>query len=152
MVLADVLKRWRTQLLGETEAQLLTGTDEHGMKVGRILQLGSLLTLVDPADRYRCGDRYAVLLRHELQDLQSRLFGDTRGYLVNAGRILQKLPIWTTTILFGRRSLRIKMLFSTSGYASYAAGLDQHLRRSGNASTPGLYLHRETRGMVLCQR
>ncbi|RAL08942.1 methionine--tRNA ligase MSM1 [Aspergillus homomorphus CBS 101889] len=32
MVLADVLKRWRA-LLGETDAQLLTGTDEHGMKI-----------------------------------------------------------------------------------------------------------------------
>ncbi|KAL4797592.1 tRNA synthetases class I (M)-domain-containing protein [Aspergillus venezuelensis] len=32
MVIADVLKRWRT-LLGETDAQLLTGTDEHGMKI-----------------------------------------------------------------------------------------------------------------------
>ncbi|KAL4929937.1 methionine--tRNA ligase MSM1 [Aspergillus undulatus] len=32
MVIADVLKRWRT-LLGDTEAQLLTGTDEHGMKI-----------------------------------------------------------------------------------------------------------------------
>ena len=32
MVLADILKRWRV-LLGEDDAQLLTGTDEHGMKV-----------------------------------------------------------------------------------------------------------------------
>lgn len=32
MVIADILKRWRV-LLGETDAQLLTGTDEHGMKV-----------------------------------------------------------------------------------------------------------------------
>ncbi|KAL3474633.1 tRNA synthetases class I (M)-domain-containing protein [Aspergillus californicus] len=32
MVVADVLKRWRT-LLGEDNAQLLTGTDEHGMKI-----------------------------------------------------------------------------------------------------------------------
>ncbi|KAL4979730.1 tRNA synthetases class I (M)-domain-containing protein [Aspergillus desertorum] len=32
MVLADVLKRWRT-LMGDNEAQLLTGTDEHGMKI-----------------------------------------------------------------------------------------------------------------------
>ena len=32
MVIADVLKRWQL-LLGETGAQLLTGTDEHGMKV-----------------------------------------------------------------------------------------------------------------------
>ncbi|KAL4998752.1 tRNA synthetases class I (M)-domain-containing protein [Aspergillus recurvatus] len=32
MVLADVLKRWRT-LIGDNEAQLLTGTDEHGMKI-----------------------------------------------------------------------------------------------------------------------
>ncbi|EAA59130.1 hypothetical protein AN3865.2 [Aspergillus nidulans FGSC A4] len=31
MVLADILKRWRT-LTGDNEAQLLTGTDEHGMK------------------------------------------------------------------------------------------------------------------------
>ncbi|KAL5043236.1 hypothetical protein BDW71DRAFT_188235 [Aspergillus fruticulosus] len=32
MVLADVLKRWR-RLLGDNKAQLLTGTDEHGMKI-----------------------------------------------------------------------------------------------------------------------
>ncbi|BCS24080.1 methionine--tRNA ligase MSM1 [Aspergillus puulaauensis] len=32
MVIADVLKRWRT-LVGDSEAQLLTGTDEHGMKI-----------------------------------------------------------------------------------------------------------------------
>lgn len=32
MVIADILKRWRT-LNGATDAQLLTGTDEHGMKV-----------------------------------------------------------------------------------------------------------------------
>ena len=32
MILADILKRWRV-LLGETNAQLLTGTDEHGMNI-----------------------------------------------------------------------------------------------------------------------
>ncbi|KAL2815599.1 putative methionyl-tRNA synthetase [Aspergillus cavernicola] len=32
MVIADVLKRWRT-LLGDNNVQLLTGTDEHGMKI-----------------------------------------------------------------------------------------------------------------------
>ncbi|KKK13930.1 hypothetical protein P175DRAFT_0438241 [Aspergillus ochraceoroseus IBT 24754] len=32
MVIADVLKRWRA-LIGEDDAQLLTGTDEHGMKI-----------------------------------------------------------------------------------------------------------------------
>ncbi|KAB8203226.1 tRNA synthetases class I (M)-domain-containing protein [Aspergillus parasiticus] len=32
MIIADILKRWRT-LCGETDAQLLTGTDEHGMKI-----------------------------------------------------------------------------------------------------------------------
>ncbi|PWY86114.1 hypothetical protein BO70DRAFT_221233 [Aspergillus heteromorphus CBS 117.55] len=32
MVLADVIKRWRT-LIGDNDAQLLTGTDEHGMKI-----------------------------------------------------------------------------------------------------------------------
>lgn len=35
MVLADVIKRWRT-LIGDADAQLLTGTDEHGMKVWAI--------------------------------------------------------------------------------------------------------------------
>lgn len=35
MVIADIIKRWRV-LLGEEDAQLLTGTDEHGMKVGRL--------------------------------------------------------------------------------------------------------------------
>ena len=32
MVVADTLKRWQV-LLGNEDAQLLTGTDEHGMKV-----------------------------------------------------------------------------------------------------------------------
>jgi methionyl-tRNA synthetase len=32
MVIADILKRWQV-LLGNKDAQLLTGTDEHGMKV-----------------------------------------------------------------------------------------------------------------------
>ncbi|KAL2808579.1 tRNA synthetases class I (M)-domain-containing protein [Aspergillus granulosus] len=32
MVIADVLKRWRA-VIGEEGAQLLTGTDEHGMKI-----------------------------------------------------------------------------------------------------------------------
>ncbi|THC96820.1 hypothetical protein EYZ11_003699 [Aspergillus tanneri] len=32
MVLADIIKRWRT-LSGEQDAQFLTGTDEHGMKI-----------------------------------------------------------------------------------------------------------------------
>ncbi|KAL2215554.1 methionine-tRNA synthetase [Thermoascus aurantiacus ATCC 26904] len=32
MVIADVLKRWQV-LLGNRDAQLLTGTDEHGMKI-----------------------------------------------------------------------------------------------------------------------
>jgi methionyl-tRNA synthetase len=32
MVIADILKRWRT-VCGDKDAQLLTGTDEHGMKV-----------------------------------------------------------------------------------------------------------------------
>lgn len=32
MILADTLKRWQL-LLGNIDAQLLTGTDEHGMKV-----------------------------------------------------------------------------------------------------------------------
>lgn len=36
MVIADILKRWQV-LLGNTDAQLLTGTDEHGMKVLREL-------------------------------------------------------------------------------------------------------------------
>ncbi|KAJ9200665.1 hypothetical protein DTO021D3_2643 [Paecilomyces variotii] len=32
MVIGDILKRWQV-LLGHTDAQLLTGTDEHGMKI-----------------------------------------------------------------------------------------------------------------------
>lgn len=35
MVMADVLKRWQV-VLGNSDAQLLTGTDEHGMKVEEI--------------------------------------------------------------------------------------------------------------------
>ncbi|CAG8929715.1 unnamed protein product [Penicillium salamii] len=32
MVIADIMKRWQV-VLGNTDAQLLTGTDEHGMKI-----------------------------------------------------------------------------------------------------------------------
>jgi methionyl-tRNA synthetase len=32
MILADTLKRWQL-LLGNGDTKLLTGTDEHGMKV-----------------------------------------------------------------------------------------------------------------------
>ncbi|XHG00740.1 hypothetical protein AWENTII_004162 [Aspergillus wentii] len=32
MVIADIMKRWQV-LLGDKDAQLLTGTDEHGMKI-----------------------------------------------------------------------------------------------------------------------
>lgn len=72
MVIADVLKRWRT-LLGDSEAQLLTGTDEHGMKVGGFLARGATPGAdldVDPAGRALCGYRYASVLRQELQDFQ----------------------------------------------------------------------------------
>lgn len=41
MIIADVLKRWQL-LLGENDAQLLTGTDEHGMKVWRFVEQGPL--------------------------------------------------------------------------------------------------------------
>lgn len=41
MIIADILKRWRT-LCGETDAQLLTGTDEHGMKVEGIFSIKKL--------------------------------------------------------------------------------------------------------------
>lgn len=41
MIIADILKRWRT-LCGDTDAQLLTGTDEHGMKVEGIFLIESL--------------------------------------------------------------------------------------------------------------
>ncbi|KAL4869448.1 hypothetical protein BDV12DRAFT_81885 [Aspergillus spectabilis] len=43
MVIADVLKRWRT-LLGDNEAQLLTGTDEHGMKIQQAAQAAGIDT------------------------------------------------------------------------------------------------------------
>lgn len=72
MVIADVLKRWRT-LLGDSEAQLLTGTDEHGMKVGGFLARAAAPAAnprVDPAGRDLCGYRYAGILRQELQDFQ----------------------------------------------------------------------------------
>lgn len=83
MVIADVLKRWRT-LVGDSEAQLLTGTDEHGMKVGEFLARAATPAAnpgVDPAGRDLCGYRYASVLRQELQDFQGtrRLF--LRGHL-----------------------------------------------------------------------
>lgn len=39
MVLTDIVKRW--QILGGRKALLLTGTDEHGMKVLGMLNLGT---------------------------------------------------------------------------------------------------------------
>lgn len=38
MVIADILKRWQV-LKGSKNAQLLTGTDEHGLKVGAASRL-----------------------------------------------------------------------------------------------------------------
>ncbi|KAL2858914.1 tRNA synthetases class I (M)-domain-containing protein [Aspergillus pseudodeflectus] len=43
MVIADVLKRWRA-VLGEEGAQLLTGTDEHGMKIQQAAQAAGIDT------------------------------------------------------------------------------------------------------------
>ncbi|KAJ5543209.1 hypothetical protein N7535_005638 [Penicillium sp. DV-2018c] len=37
MVIGDIMKRWQV-LLGNTDAQLLTGTDEHGMKIQQAAQ------------------------------------------------------------------------------------------------------------------
>ncbi|KAK2748321.1 methionyl-tRNA synthetase [Myotisia sp. PD_48] len=37
MLLSDILKRWQV-LLGNTDAKLLTGTDEHGLKIQQVAQ------------------------------------------------------------------------------------------------------------------
>lgn len=43
MVIADIMKRWQV-VLGNTDAQLLTGTDEHGMKVrSALIVIGSCM-------------------------------------------------------------------------------------------------------------
>ena len=44
MVIADILRRWRV-LLGEKDAQLLTGTDEHGMKVWGLVDVDRIRSL-----------------------------------------------------------------------------------------------------------
>jgi hypothetical protein len=46
MVIADIMKRWQV-VLGNTDAQLLTGTDEHGMKVLQRQLLYGLWMIVD---------------------------------------------------------------------------------------------------------
>lgn len=46
MVIADIMKRWQV-LLGNTDAQLLTGTDEHGMKVLQRQTVYGFLMVVD---------------------------------------------------------------------------------------------------------
>ena len=71
MVIADIIKRWQV-LLGN-DAHLLTGTDEHGMKVKITLytRLGCLLTVApDSASCPGGWDGYTSLLRHELQDIR----------------------------------------------------------------------------------
>ena len=45
LVLADVYKRWRT-VLGETDAQMLTGTDEHGIKIQKAAAAAGIETKV----------------------------------------------------------------------------------------------------------
>ncbi|KAJ6161378.1 Methionyl-tRNA synthetase [Penicillium chermesinum] len=43
MVIADILKRWQV-LIGNSDAQLLTGTDEHGMKIQQAAQKADMDT------------------------------------------------------------------------------------------------------------
>lgn len=65
MVLADILKRWRV-LLGEEDAQLLTGTDEHGMKVWRSTDMAICVgfdNALDPTSCSRSGNGYSSFLR-----------------------------------------------------------------------------------------
>ncbi|KAJ9602411.1 methionyl-tRNA synthetase [Cladophialophora chaetospira] len=56
MVLADVLKRW-ANLRGDDEAKMLTGTDEHGMKVQKAAQKANTdvkLLCDHHAEQFKC--------------------------------------------------------------------------------------------------
>ena len=71
MVIADIMKRWQV-VLGNTDAQLLTGTDEHGMKVLLKLTLHRSVSLTVSLDSASCrsgGHGYTGILRHELPNL-----------------------------------------------------------------------------------
>lgn len=97
LVLADIFKRWQV-LLGKTDAKLLTGTDEHGMKVCRdvtvdnagldiVLTMGlplyrsskrplrktSLLLryAIRMSKRFKYGIRMDELRRNELEDIRN---------------------------------------------------------------------------------
>lgn len=77
MIIADVLKRWKV-LLGETDARLLTGTDEHGMKVQTVARMRLYLYFdcrgIDPAGRTRSANGNPSFLRYELQDIPGPYF------------------------------------------------------------------------------
>lgn len=84
MVMADVLKRWQ-MLLGKNDAQLLTGTDEHGLKVAYDRQhfslhfsfsfLFVLTRFPGPAGRSRSTYGHSGALRPELQDFPGQSWG-----------------------------------------------------------------------------
>jgi methionyl-tRNA synthetase len=71
MVIADIMKRWQV-LLGNEDAQLLTGTDEHGMKVLQFCTWGRItgLTSLDSTSRHSSRHGYTGVLRHELPNLR----------------------------------------------------------------------------------
>lgn len=73
MVIADIMKRWQV-LLGNTDAQLLTGTDEHGMKVVHMdLIAGRESALTSVTDSTSCnpsGHGYPGILRYELPNFR----------------------------------------------------------------------------------
>ena len=45
LVLTDILKRWR-KVLGESDAQMLTGTDEHGIKIQKAAEKAGINTKI----------------------------------------------------------------------------------------------------------
>lgn len=101
MVLADVEKRWH--VMKGQEAILLTGTDEHGLKVQRAAAKAG----IEPKLFCDRGARIFKVLP------KSRLYKLSLTY----GRTLQRRPRSTTIILCERPTKTTKMLSSTLGYA-----------------------------------
>jgi hypothetical protein len=101
MVLTDILKRW--QVLKGRNALLLTGTDEHGLKVQRAAAKAG----VDP--KLFC-DKGAEIFRVRMMRLR-RVYLDT-----HACRNSRARPRSATTTSYGRRTQNTRMRSDTHGY------------------------------------
>lgn len=107
MVLADILKRW--QLLKGRNALLLTGTDEHGLKVQRAAAKAG----VDP--KAFC-DKGAAIFKVRCSPCCDAPHG-----VLMASRNLRRGPRSPTTTSCGRQTMTTRTQSNTLGCAGLAA-------------------------------